>query len=189
MKFFLEQISKVSVLKPTELEVLIALFHPATFKKHDFFAQAGEYPKKIGFVGSGILRAFYQNAKGEQYNKTFFQKGSFLGAYSALLTGQPNRIDIQCLTDCEMMVADYRAFTQLYDSYPRIERIARKLAESFFIQKEKREIDLVTLEAKERYQIFQKEHPELGQAIPQYHIASYLGITPTQLSRIRAQKT
>jgi len=62
------------------------------------------------------------------------------------------------------------------------------MAEQFFIQKEKREIELVTLEAKERYQIFQKEHPGLDQQIPQYHIASYLGVSPTQLSRIRAQK-
>jgi hypothetical protein len=55
-------------------------------------------------------------------------------------------------------------------------------------RKEKREIELVTLEAKERYAIFQQEHPQLEQLIPQYHIASYLGVSPTQLSRIRAQK-
>jgi CRP-like cAMP-binding protein len=63
--------------------------------------------------------------------------------------------------------------------------MARLLAEYLFIRKEKREIELVTLDARERYAIFRKEHPTLEQFIPQYHIASYLGITPTQLSRIR----
>jgi len=92
------------------------------------------------------------------------------------------------MTDCELLVADYHSFTQLFDKHPRIERIARMTAEQFFIQKEKREIDLVMLEAKDRYLILKEEHPSLEQLIPQYHIASYLGVTATQLSRIRAQK-
>lgn len=66
-----------------------------------------------------------------------------------------------------------------------IERLARKLAELFFVQKEQREIDIVLLDADKRYLLFQKEFPGLENMIPQYHIASYLGITPTQLSRIR----
>ena len=86
------------------------------------------------------------------------------------------------------MIADFTRITQLYDSHPKIERLARILAEQFFVQKEKREIELVTLEAKDRYRIFQEEHPQLEQLIPQYHIASYLGVSPTQLSRIRAQR-
>jgi hypothetical protein len=76
----------------------------------------------------------------------------------------------------------------LYNTFPALERFARKLAESYFVLKEKREIELVLLEAGERYLIFQKEFPGLENRIPQYHIASYLGITPTQLSRIRAKK-
>jgi CRP-like cAMP-binding protein len=87
-----------------------------------------------------------------------------------------------------LLVATYQEITKLYDQHPQVERLARILAEQFFVRKEKREIELVTLEAKERYAIFQQEHPQLEQLIPQYHIASYLGVSPTQLSRIRAQK-
>jgi hypothetical protein len=85
-------------------------------------------------------------------------------------------------------VAEYQKITALFEQYRKVERLARILAEQFFVRKEKREIELVTLEAKDRYVIFQEEHPQLEQLIPQYHIASYLGISPTQLSRIRGEK-
>jgi CRP-like cAMP-binding protein len=76
----------------------------------------------------------------------------------------------------------------LYDQFEGLERIARKLAENYFMVKEQREIELVLLDASQRYRLFQQEYPGLENRIPQYHIASYLGITPTQLSRIRAKK-
>ncbi|MCF6243220.1 MAG: hypothetical protein L3J74_18020, partial [Bacteroidales bacterium] len=118
----------------------------------------------------------------------FFTNSNFVGAYSSLITGQKNLINIQCLTVCTLQVADFEEFAKLYDKYPKIERLFRKFAETKFLIKEKREIELVMLDASERYEIFQKEHPNLENLIPQYHIASYLGITPTQLSRIRAKK-
>lgn len=170
------------------LEEFLDLFEEKKFKKKTFLAKKGEYSKQIAFIVSGVLRAYYSNNKGEEYNKTFFTENRFVGAYSSLVTGEKNLIDIDCLTDCNLLVADFREITKLYDQYPKIERLARVLAEQFFVRKEKREIELVTLEAKERYAIFQGEHPQLEQLIPQYHIASYLGISPTQLSRIRRQK-
>lgn len=188
MNLLTETIDQIVPLDSRTRTAISHLFQQEQFPKHYYFAQAGEYSSKFAFVQSGVLRAFYQNKEGEQYNKTFFGRTRFLGAYSSLLTGQKNLIDIQCLTDCELLTATYRDFTALYESYPKAERLARLLAEQYFIQKEKREIELVMLEAKERYEIFKAEHPGLDQRIPQYHIASYLGITPTQLSRIRSKK-
>lgn len=171
-----------------EINVLSDLFQKKNLKKKTFLAKKGEYSKQIAFIVSGVLRAYYSNNKGEEYNKTFFTENHFVGAYSSLVTGQKNLIDIDCLTDCTLLVADFQEVTNLYEQLPKIERMARILAEQFFVRKEKREIELVTLEAKERYVIFQEEHPQLEQLIPQYHIASYLGVSPTQLSRIRGQK-
>ncbi len=169
------------------LESLTSLFSSVQLSKGESFARKGEYSKKIAFVESGVMRAYYSNEDGDEYNKTFFEQNSFIGAYSSLVTGQKNLIDIDCLTDCRLQVATYEKVTGLYDHFPQVERLARILAERFFVSKEKREIELATLEAKDRYSIFQEEHPQLEQLIPQYHIASYLGISPTQLSRIRAQ--
>lgn len=172
----------------TSLDALLSLFTEIALKKGSVFAESGEYSKHIAFVQEGVLRAYYLKSNGEHYNKTFFTKGYFVGAYSSLVTGTRNLINIDCLTDCELSVAPFESIRNLYNQYPLVERLARILAEQFFVAKEKREIELVTLEAKDRYAIFQQQHPGLEQLIPQYHIASYLGVSPTQLSRIRAQR-
>lgn len=188
MEELTNRLKTIFQLKDDELKALLNLFSAEQFDKHQYFAKNGTYAQQMAFVGEGILRAYFQNDKGEEYNKTFFKKGDFLGAYSSLVSGRVNLIDIQCLTNCVLYTASYPSFVQLFDTYPKIERIARITAEQFFVNKEKREIELVTLEAKDRYRIFQEEHPGLELLIPQYHIASYLGVSPTQLSRIRAQK-
>lgn len=171
-----------------ELEIFISLFSEAQLKKHEDFAQEGEYSSKLAFLSKGVMRAFFRNNSGNEYNKTFFTPPNFVAAYSSITTKQKNLINIQCLTDCSILIADFDKVVSLYKEFPRIESLARILAEYKFAIKEKREIELVTLEAKERYDIFKKEHPDLENQISQYHIASYLGISPTQLSRIRAKK-
>ncbi|MFB2120919.1 Crp/Fnr family transcriptional regulator [Parapedobacter sp. 2B3] len=171
-----------------EMEMFKSLFSEAQLKKHDYFAREGEYSSKLAFLSKGVMRAFFRSNLGNEYNKTFFTPPTFVAAYSSVTTKQKNLINIQCLTECSILVADFDKITSLYKDFPKIESLARVLAEYKFAIKEKREIELVTLEAKERYNIFRQEHPDLENQISQYHIASYLGISPTQLSRIRAKK-
>lgn len=171
-----------------EMDVFISLFSEIQLKKNEYFANEGEFSSKLAFISTGVMRAFFRNKLGNEYNKTFFTPSSFVAAYSSITTTQKNLINIQCLTNCTLFVADFKQLTSLYKDYPKFESLARIMAEYKFSIKEKREIELVTLEATERYEIFKKEHPNLENLINQYHIASYLGITPTQLSRIRAQK-
>ncbi|MDV7140439.1 Crp/Fnr family transcriptional regulator [Maribacter sp. TH_r10] len=185
-KLFLESLVPFT---ESEMQVLLSLFSEIQLKKKDYFAQEGEFSSKLAFVSSGVLRAFFRNKTGNEYNKTFFTPSNFVAAYSSITTKQKNLINIQCLTDCTLLVADFRQLTSLYKAYPKFESLARVMAEYKFSIKEKREIELVTLEATERYEIFKKEHPNLENLISQYHIASYLGITPTQLSRIRRQNS
>ena len=174
----------------TESEMIkfTSLFSENHLQKNDYLAVAGEYSTKFIFITKGVMRAFFRNSNGDEYNKTFFTAPGFVGALSSLVTKQPNLINIQCLTNCTVLLADYEQVTKLYDDFPKIERLSRILAEHYFVSKETREIELAMLDASERYTIFQKMHPDLEHLIPQYHIASYLGITPTQLSRIRAKK-
>ena len=170
-----------------EMNTFTSLFSEGNMNKGEYLARHGEYSTRMFFLSQGIARAFYRNKEGQEYNKTFFVDSGFVGAYSSLTTGNENMINIQCLTNCSFWFVEFNQMTSLYDVYPKIERLARKLAERKFVIKEKREIELVTLDASERYEIFRKEHPSLENRIPQYHIASYLGVTPTQLSRIRAK--
>ncbi len=161
------------------------LFVETSLKKNEYFIKDNEIAKKIGFLKNGVIRAFYRNNFGIEYNKHFFTSGNLVAGYSSLINKEPNKINQQALTDCQLFIADYKDIVNLYEKHHDFERFGRKMAELFFVNKEKREVDIVMLNADERYLIFQNEFPELEQLIPQYHIASYLGITPTQLSRIR----
>jgi len=182
-----EYLNEIIHFPEVEMDLFTSLFSKKNLSKNEYFAIEGEYSSKLAFKLSGTARAFYRNNQGNEYNKTFFSKKGFIGAYSSLVTNQKNQINIQCLTDCSFFIADFSEIKKLYDANPKIERLARILAEQFFVSKEKREIELVMLDATQRYKIFQTEHPNLENLIPQYHIASYLGVTPTQLSRIRAK--
>jgi CRP-like cAMP-binding protein len=183
-----EFISQLNPLSPRTTALLTNLFHTTTIRKGDYFIREGEMAREIGFLQEGLLRGYYRKEDGTEYNKHFFIAPCFVGGYAALITGKPNQINQQALTDCHLLTADYREFTALYGSCPDLERAARRWAELIFVEKEEREIDIVLLDADERYRIFQKQFGHLEQLIPQYHIASYLGITPTQLSRIRSKK-
>jgi CRP-like cAMP-binding protein len=164
---------------------LSALFKPRILKKGDYFIKEGQIAKELAFLEKGIIRVFYRNDKAIEYNKQFFVNPCLIGGYASLITNQPTQINQQALTNCNILVAKYSEIQAFYSTYPDIERLARILAEQLFVEKEQREIEIVLLDAEKRYHIFQKQFPYLEQQIPQYHIASYLGITPTQLSRIR----
>ncbi len=159
------------------------------FKKGAYFAKEGRYENHFGILTKGVARAFFRNVEGVEYNKFFNVPISFIGAYSSLVTKTKNLINIQCLTSCQILVGEYDNFCNLYKEYPEIETLSRRLSEFYFVSKEKREIELVLLDGERRYAIFKEEYPNLEQFIPQYHIASYLGITATQLSRIRRSLT
>lgn len=87
--------------------------------------------------------------------------------------------------DCNIWRMKFRTIEELSENDCDLERLRRKIAESFFVWNEKKQLEMSMLDAKERYRIFQQEYPGVEELIPQYHVASYLGISPTQLSRIR----
>ncbi|RBW63175.1 Crp/Fnr family transcriptional regulator [Tenacibaculum sp. E3R01] len=180
-----EYINNISYLNENVFRELEKCFTPLQLQKKDFFVREGEYARKIGFLQEGIVRAFFFNEKGKEYNKQFFIGPSIIGAYTSLLLKQPNTIAQQALTDCKILVADYERIEGLYNDFHEIERLGRKIAELYFLEKEKKEIEMALLDADKRYLILRKEFPSLEALIPQYYIASYLGISATQLSRIR----
>lgn len=154
-------------------------------KKNDFFVKEGEVSREIGLLTKGVVRSFYTTEDGKEYNKTLFAAPNIIGSYVSLITGKPNRLPQQALTDCIITKIPLSAIEKLSEDYIEIERLRRKIAEQFFVLKEKRELEMALLQGEERYLIFQKEFPKIEQLIPQYHIASYLGVSATQLSRIR----
>ena len=170
------------------MEELIDLFKPASLKKNEVFARDGEYCNQVGFLNKGIVRAYFVNDEGKEYTKQFFVGPTIIGAYTSLLTRQANKIAQQALIDCEIIVANYADIEKLYSKHHSLEHLGRKIAEFYFLEKEQKEIEMGLLDADKRYEIFQLRFPGIESYIPQYHIASYLGISPTQLSRIRSKK-
>ena len=185
MDELLKFIININPINDDALEQLQKCFKPISVLKNDFIVREGEYAKQIGFLKEGIARAFFLNNEGKEYNKQFFVAPSIVGAYTSLLTKQPNKIAQQALTDCEILVADFEEIEKLYDKFHDLERLGRKIAEFYFLEKEQKEIEMALLDADKRYLIMRSKFPGVELVVPQYHIASYLGISPTQLSRIR----
>jgi len=182
IKNYINSINKLGLKSTNQL---LEFFTQMQLKKEEYFIQAGEYAIEIGFLEKGIIRAFYLNSKGQEFNKHLFVGPSVIGSYVPLITKQINMVAQQALTDCIIWKAPFRKIEQLAEENCEIERLRRKIAEYFFVIKEKKELETIMLNADKRYQIFCEEFPDIEKQIPQYHIASYLGISPTQLSRIR----
>ncbi|QTH42550.1 Crp/Fnr family transcriptional regulator [Cohnella sp. LGH] len=123
--------------------------------------------------------------RGDEYNKSFCSAHDFIASYGSLLAGVPSRISIQALADSLLLTIRYSDFRSLYDRQLCWERLGRLLIERLYVKKELREREFLALSAEARYLKFLERYGHLETAIPQYHIASYLGITPVALSRIR----
>ncbi|WP_296313121.1 Crp/Fnr family transcriptional regulator [Winogradskyella sp. UBA3174] len=184
LKHYFNAISK---LNESTWDRIVPYFKEERLQKNEYFAKENKTAHQIAFLKTGVVRAYFINKEGKDYNKQFFVGQSIIGAYSSLLTGKTNLIAQQALTDCVIYTCNYAALTTLYNECPDLERFARKIAEYYFLEKEKKEIEIVLLDASQRYVLFKKEFPTLEQLITQFHIASYLGISATQLSRIRKQ--
>jgi CRP-like cAMP-binding protein len=170
-----------------ELAQLVAIFRPAHLIQGQFFIQAGDIPQTLGFLVSGICRLYYIDDTGTEWTKSFCVANDVVAAYSALLLGETSPFFIQALTDCSLLVAQYTAYQAITSEHGCWQILKRKLAETLFIKKEKRESQLLLDDARTRYRKFLAEYPGLEAQVKQYHIASYLGITPVSLSRIRTQ--
>jgi hypothetical protein len=118
---------------------------------------------------------------------SFFTEGQFVASYSALLTGQESRLSIEALAPTNMLVADWHDYQALLQTRLSWQIIGRKLAEASFLRKEQREITLLADPAETRYRAFLAEFPGLEKRVRQHYIASYLGINPVSLSRLRAK--
>lgn len=166
---------------------LEAELSPQTVAKGEFFTRPGEPSGRVALVRAGLLRFYYVDAGGAEFTKAFRGPGELAAAYAELLLGQPARTHIQALEDCELLVADFARLDRRLSRFPEWAAVARLIAEHFYVVKERREFELLQLSARERYERFEDEYPGLAARIPQYHVASYLGITPVALSRIRAK--
>lgn len=177
----------VTEIPDAEIEKALGIFRPIQFGRNQFILRAGEMPNSLGFLVSGIVRLYYISDSGHEFTKTFCIKGDVVTSYSSLLLSEPSSFFIQTLEDSSMLVADYAAYQKIADGHPCWQALSRRIVEMLYIKKERRESSLLLDDAQTRYLNFLEEYPGLENQIKQHHIASYLGITPVSLSRIRAR--
>ncbi|MEW5817062.1 MAG: Crp/Fnr family transcriptional regulator [Spirochaetota bacterium] len=185
-KFF-SFIRSITEIPESEIEKISIIFQYKKLNKGQFFIKAGERPQTIGFIISGILRLYYLNDDGDEFTKAFCVENEMVGAYSALLLRERSRLFIEALEDSSLIVAPYESYKKISSEHICWHIINQKLAETLFIKKEKRESELLLDDAKTRYLKFLNDYPGLEKRIKQHYIASYLGITPVSLSRIRSK--
>ncbi len=159
---------------------------PIHLRRKQFFTKVGLIPHSFGFVYSGLLRAYTTDLNGNEYNKIFFSENTFPASTVALLTNSPSTFTIEALEETSLLqinFKEYRHLLKICDDLKWFQILY--LEKNWVIDKEEREVALVQDNATERYLRFKEKYASLEQRIPQFHIASHLGITPTQLSRIR----
>lgn len=131
---------------------------------------------------------FYVGRDGREFNKAFLRAGQFAAALDALITSEPSRLSIQTMTECSVLEGPYDTLVSMYARDAFWERLGRVVAEGLYVAKVRREAALLMDSAGERYDAFLKEMSDLVDVIPNYHVASYLGVQPETLSRIRAAR-
>jgi CRP-like cAMP-binding protein len=158
-------------------------------KKHQFLLNEGEICRYIGFVNSGCLRQYSIDNQGAEHIIQFAIEDWWVSDLHSFLSGLPATYNIDALQDSEVLLLDKSARDELLDACPKMERFFRLLIESNHVATNQRISDSLSASAEERYLKFIKTYPQLFEQVTQNQIASYLGITPQSLSRIRKELT
>jgi len=157
-----------------------------TYPKNFRLISPGQIEERINFLISGVVETKIKKKDGNERITEFFFPNQFFCSLSSLLTQQPTNVYMTCLTDCTIESISYKDFNQALEKSLIVNKLGRKIAEQSYLLRIKREKDMLTKTASERYVELMKNRPEVIQEISLSKIAKYLGIDPHSLSRIRA---
>ena len=175
-------------LSEEAIKIYFSACHFKHIKKGEKLLSLGECPDSFAFIHKGLMRAFLIDNDGNEFNKNFFSEGRFPGSMSALLSNTNSFLAIEALEACDIIVINFEKYrTQLFENKELMAFHINYLEKHWLIEKEPKEIGFLQHEAKHRYLTFLDDYQPILSRLTQYHIASYLGITPTQLSRIKKE--
>lgn len=167
-----------------ELAEALGLFRVKVIRKNEFISKEGLVCDRLAFIRTGLMRSFY-NIKGKDTTTYFLGPGSIAVAMSSFLEEKPAFENIQAIEDSEVLILSKENLESLYRKSWKWQQTGRTIIEKYYVIMEKRSITLQSLSAKERYDMLMQEHPGLLLKVPLHYVASYLGISPETLSRIR----
>ena len=179
-------LNKISPISHESWEAAKSLFHIHHFEKNTHVIEMDDTVTELFFMISGLARYYYLTQEGKEFNKSFQTTGNVLTSISSLVEDKPSPFFIQTMLPTKCLSISYENLKSLGEKHPQWNRLNFSLLELVLIRKESREADFLLLDATQRYEKFLNEFSHVVDQIPNYHIASYLGITEVQLSRIRS---
>jgi CRP-like cAMP-binding protein len=170
-----------------ELAKARRVFRPAAVPRGALLTRAGEWPDRVAFIVTGLVRLVYSTADGTERTYGFRSENQLVCAYSAVLRGERAQMSIEALEPCSVLVTSRTAFDELTAGHRCWRELIARLTEDLYLQQEARQRELLVEDAATRYRSFVAGHPSLARRLTQAQIASYVGVTPVALSRIRSR--
>lgn len=180
-------IQKVVQLTPEEQQQLISYFEFRSVEKRELLVQSGEITRFVAFVSDGCLRSFSTDDNGFEHIMQFAPKGWWITDMSGFISESPSSLDIESILPSQVLLLTRTAQLSLFDAMPKLERYFRILLENSLVSTRRRLLGNLSRQAKDRYLEFGQVYPGLEQILPQKLIASYIGVTPEFLSKLRSQ--
>lgn len=183
----IKNLSKFVPLDPQEAEIVQSLFTYKKYRRKQYILQEGDVTRYETFIVKGVTRTYEVDDRGQEHIIQFGLEDWWVGDLYSFLTGNPTTYNIDCLEDTEVLHITKVDLETLYEKVPKMERHFRIMIQNAFIASTRRLSASLAKSAPERYEEFINKYPQIEQRVANHQIASYLGITPQTLSRIRSQ--
>ena len=171
-------------LTAEDWELVAAAFAEQLVPRKTVLVTAGAVARDMYFVAEGCVRLYYEQ-DGTDRSAFFFTEGQFAGAYDSFITQQPSPHFVETLEPCRLLRVSHDGLQRLYGLVPATNELVRKIVEHRFVELHQLFTAFILDSPEARYRHLLHQRPDLLRRIPQHHLATYLGITPISLSRIR----
>lgn len=183
----LKNVSRHIALDSKETDFFVSLLEPKRLNRKGVYLKAGTICRYSAFVVDGALKSFTVDKEGKEHILSFAMADWWIADMYSYISRQPAILTIEAIADSDVLLLSYENQQRLYQAVPKFERFFRILVENSLVASQQRLIDNLSSSAEERYLRFIKKYPAVPSCVPQHNIASYLGITPEFLSKIRGR--
>lgn len=188
MQFLIDNIKQIISISEDEAQLIKQLFSEKSIKKGEHFLSEGNVCRSVAMISTGLVR-YYINDDGNEGTYYFGREGDFVCDYESFLTQEPSNKNIQALEDTSLYIVSHDGLQKIYKDLKEGERLGRLGIEHVFVNVLQQLSSFYKDSPQLRYQRFLNTFSDISQRVPQYYIASYVGIKPQSLSRIRKRTT
>ena len=174
-------------LSPAEDQQLLQHIEPASFKKGEFLLEAGQRCNRQYFITQGCTRTYYVDKGAEEHIIQFGIENWWAADLHSFINHTPADYHIQALESTEVLILKQEVLEELYLKIPQLERLFRIIIQNAYVAAQQRIVATISQTAEERYTAFLQKYPGLSQRVPQYMIASYIGVTPEFFSKMKKE--